>query len=169
MSGAATVLGPYGEAPAVNLVSQGYNPGVGRIEPDFGAIAPELVRFDFSATENLFFAAAVTVVGFSNFTDLDIDFTGSPAFSVDDPAPDVRTFTLDPVPFSGGDDFFLSFAWDSVDAASTILFRAVAGGDSIVAPEPPSPSQIPLPAAGWFLLAGVAGLGAFGRKRKSSN
>lgn len=56
---------------------------------------------------------------------------------------------------------------DSTGAATpTFIFAFKGVGGTVVIP--PNPSAVPLPAAGWLMIAGLGGLAAMGRKRKAA-
>lgn len=163
---AATVLGPYSETTNNNM-SIGYAPGVGRIEPNSIDTNVSLT-FDFLATEDLWFTGAGTIVGVSQFSNLSVSTTseGGVGFTPV-PGEDWATFVFAPTSVATGNTETLTFSWDSVATASaaTILFEVVAGGSSVVPPDPPA---VPLPAAVWLFSSGLLGLVGMARRKKAA-
>lgn len=47
------------------------------------------------------------------------------------------------------------------------IVYSVAQTDIVDPPPPPNPSAVPLPAAGWMMLGGLAGIAALRRRRKA--
>lgn len=72
-------------------------------------------------------------------------------------------YTLDITGFDKGDAF-----WTTEDAAnrSRLFGRFTASPDLTEGESGEPPAPIPLPAAGWLMLAGLAGLGAAARRRR---
>lgn len=67
---------------------------------------------------------------------------------------------------SASDSFLATISgFSNADSYFTPIATAFSAGVSPPPPPPPPPSVVPLPAAGWLLVAGIAGLGAFRRKR----
>jgi len=71
--------------------------------------------------------------------------------------------------FDRGFSFFENTSCDSLNLTQTgRLTCGPAGGQVLIGQRAAQPTPVPLPAAGWMLLAGLAGLGAAARRKQAA-